>query len=107
MLHAELHAMHGLSSNSSFSDMNPCQPSEEVLETLTREMENMIIEHQLRSEGPIRSIWDAAIKRRKGVEKRLEDILKDDAQEGHGGVQGISERGTRMSSKSEAGDLDL
>lgn len=104
MLHTELHAMHGLSSDASFSNMSPCQPSEEVVDTLTKEMENMIVEHQLRNEGPIRSLWDTAIKRRKGVEERLEKILTSDEiqAEGSGSVlrakDGMSDNGMDLSS---------
>jgi hypothetical protein len=39
------------------------EPAEAVMETLTHEMENMIIENKLRKEVPLRSTWDAAISR--------------------------------------------
>lgn len=63
MLHTELHAMQGLKSTSTFSSITPCQPSDVDIDELSREMENMIVEHQLRLESPIRPVWDAAVQR--------------------------------------------
>jgi hypothetical protein len=90
--------------------MTPCQPTEEVMNTLTKEMENMIIEHQLRNEGPIKSLWDVAVRRRKGVEVRLEEILKDDSQTilgQEGGLKHVEAKvGTRVKGD-EDGLLDI
>lgn len=35
------------------------------MEMLMREMEDMVVESKLRSEGPMRSAWDRAIERRR------------------------------------------
>jgi len=63
MLHTELHAMQGSKSTATFSNITPCQPSDADIDELSREMENMIVEHQLRLESPIRPVWDAAVQR--------------------------------------------
>ncbi|KLO11096.1 hypothetical protein SCHPADRAFT_942352 [Schizopora paradoxa] len=63
MLHTELHSMQGSKSTSSFSNITPCQPTDVDMDELSREMENMIVEHQLRLEAPIRPVWDAAVQR--------------------------------------------
>jgi len=34
-----------------------------TIQTLTKEMENMIIENKLRKEAPLRSLWEAAVRR--------------------------------------------
>lgn len=64
--------MHGIASSVSFSDMKPCEPSDKVIEELTNEMENMILEHQLRVEGPIRPLWETAVQRSRnlGIQKQ-------------------------------------
>lgn len=63
VLHTELHSMQGSKSTSSFSNITPCQPSDVDMDELSREMENMIVEHQLRLEAPIRPVWDTAVQR--------------------------------------------
>jgi len=63
MIHTELHAMQGSKSTSTFSNITPCQPSDVDIDELSREMENMIVEHQLRLETSIRPVWDAAVQR--------------------------------------------
>lgn len=65
MLHTELHSVQpkGKSRTSVASPEPPSQTSEVVMDTLTQEMENIIIENQLRKEAPLRSVWEAAIAR--------------------------------------------
>src|ERR1700728_2096876 len=48
----------------------PIQPgSGPTIQTLTNEMENMIIENKLRKEAPLRSFWEAAVRRGWGRER--------------------------------------
>lgn len=53
------------------------QPSEQVMELLTTEMENMMIESKLRqSTGPISSAWEAAVTKGKSKDlKKSQGLL--------------------------------
>ncbi|EIN06592.1 DnaJ-domain-containing protein [Punctularia strigosozonata HHB-11173 SS5] len=66
MLHTELNAIHH-TDGSSFATPNLVpQPDPAIVETLTKEMENMAIEARLVREahaGPLKSAWEAAIAR--------------------------------------------
>ena len=65
MLHTELHSIHPWSPESrvSLTRMRPLtNPSEEIMETLSKEMENMVIEANIKKDaGPLRSVWEAAV----------------------------------------------
>lgn len=78
MLHIELHSAHGPSSSvaSHFSDTQPCQPTNTVLDSLSREMENMIVEHQLRSDTPLRTLWDTIVGRKRDLAANVSAQLK-------------------------------
>ena len=61
MLHTELHSLQGLKSTANFGSVSPAQPSDADMEILTREMENMVVEQQMRNEAPIQALWTAAV----------------------------------------------
>jgi len=67
MLHTELHSIHPLSTpHTSLTHMKPFPgpPSEQVMQLLTEEMQNMIIEMNVKKDsGPLKSIWEGAIAR--------------------------------------------
>ncbi|KAH8115275.1 hypothetical protein DFH11DRAFT_96980 [Phellopilus nigrolimitatus] len=60
LLHLELHSMSSDPDTATaiFGDIKPCQPSITVLDTLTREMEDIVVEQQVRAEPPLRALWD-------------------------------------------------
>jgi len=64
MLHTELHSLeHPASTRAWFSQMKPpAPPTNEMLDLLEQEIEDMIIEGNVRKEaGPLRSVWEGAI----------------------------------------------
>ena len=81
MLHTELHSIQPHSKSQQPPPQSPAQQQRQqpsrrtslrpitaplksgVIDTLTHEMENMIVENKLRKEAPLRSIWEAAVAR--------------------------------------------
>ena len=78
MLHVELHSAHGLSAPAAsyFSDNQPCEPTDAVMEALTKEMENMIVEHQLRTDTPLRTLWDTVVARQRDSATKVSSRLQ-------------------------------
>jgi len=97
MLHTELHSVQprGKSRTSFASLKQLSEPAEVVMDTLTHEMQNMIIENKLRKEVPLRSTWEAAIARGKERERAVTMVEMRSS----GGVgQGQGKRGDLPSS---------
>ncbi|KAJ7198579.1 DnaJ-domain-containing protein [Mycena pura] len=67
ILHTELHALQPSAEHVPFSRLRPITaPSEEVMDALTSEMENMIIETTVKQDGgPFKSVWNAAVQKGK------------------------------------------
>ncbi|KAK7057706.1 J domain-containing protein [Favolaschia claudopus] len=64
LLHLELHSLQPSTEHIPPGRMLPVQPSEEIMDTLTVEMEKMIIEGQVKQEGgPFKSVWNAAVEK--------------------------------------------
>lgn len=72
-IHTELHSVHGPKTGTqptaaTFTNLSPCEePADAVIELLTAQMENMIIETQLMDGGPLKSAVDNAVERRRRV----------------------------------------
>lgn len=66
MIHTELHSIHPeTTSHVSLSRIQPLTtPSPDIIDALSKEMEKMIIEGNVKREaGPIRAAWETAIRR--------------------------------------------
>ncbi|KAK7036528.1 hypothetical protein VNI00_011725 [Paramarasmius palmivorus] len=64
MLHTELHSIHPFTPTTrvSTTELHPCNPSSDIMDSLAKEMENMIIETNLKKDiGPLRSAREEAI----------------------------------------------
>ena len=62
MLHTEVHSIHPKPHRTNFTTLKPLtQPDAGVMDTLTSEMQNMIIENKLRKEAPLRTAWEGAV----------------------------------------------
>ncbi|EJD08099.1 DnaJ-domain-containing protein [Fomitiporia mediterranea MF3/22] len=78
MLNLELHAMSNSSTSQDtsspadvmFDSVPPCEPPPEVLNELSKEMEDILVEQFVHSEPPLRALWDEAV--RKSRESRAE-----------------------------------
>lgn len=87
LLHTELHSIHPRSEEScvSTSHLRPClDPSQEIIDQLSLEMENMMIERQVMQDvGPLKSAWENAIQqgRQQTVLHPLPADYKADASE--------------------------
>ena len=66
MLHTEVHSIQPESLSTDFTPLKlPTQRDEAVMDTLTSEMQNMVIENKLKKEAPLRTAWEGAIMRGK------------------------------------------
>ncbi|KAK0493047.1 DnaJ-domain-containing protein [Armillaria luteobubalina] len=79
LLHTELHSVHSVTSSServSLSRMRPLlEPSSDVMDELSKEMENMIIETNIKKDtGPLKTLWETAVK--KGHDSAIEPKLE-------------------------------
>ncbi|GJJ08403.1 hypothetical protein Clacol_002619 [Clathrus columnatus] len=67
MLSMEFRSMHGSSAVPPFSPdsfaLSPFTPSEEIVQALTNEMENLIIDKQLQTKPALRSQWEGVMER--------------------------------------------
>ncbi|KAK0459377.1 DnaJ-domain-containing protein [Desarmillaria tabescens] len=77
LLHTELHSVHPVTSSSekvSLSRMRPLlEPSSDVMDELSKEMENMIIETNIKKDaGPLKTIWETAVQ--KGRDSVLDTV---------------------------------
>jgi len=65
LLHLELHSLQPSAEHVPLGRLRPvAQPSEDVIDTLSAEMEKMIIEGQVKQEGgPFKSVWEAAVEK--------------------------------------------
>ncbi|KAJ7108440.1 hypothetical protein C8R43DRAFT_187412 [Mycena crocata] len=62
LLHSELHCLQPSTEHVSLGRLRPVQPSSEVMDALSAEMEKMIIETAVKQEGgPFKSVWEAAV----------------------------------------------
>lgn len=85
MLHTDLHSIQSPSSPSPSSsthspnvgvDLRPLSdPDPRVLASLETEMQHMIVEGKLRHEAPLRSAWEAAVRRGRGQKRFLSSPL--------------------------------
>jgi len=67
-LRMDLHAMHGDPLERINPD-EPYHPSSEVIDLLTDEMENLLLENRLRAQTPLQSLWNFAVERGRRKEK--------------------------------------
>jgi hypothetical protein len=97
MLHTELHSVQPQEkSQTKFASPKPLsKPAEVVMDTLTHEMQNMIIENTLRKEAPLRSTWEAAIARGQARERGRAVTMVDMRSGGGGGVDAAGQEGKR------------
>ncbi|KAF5357335.1 hypothetical protein D9758_005940 [Tetrapyrgos nigripes] len=79
MLHTELHSIHPFTPETriSASLTKPrVDPDQEIMDQLAAEMENMIIESNLKKDsGPLRSAWDNAVKKARSRSKSLSAMM--------------------------------
>ncbi|KAK0222439.1 hypothetical protein EDD85DRAFT_779438 [Armillaria nabsnona] len=80
LLHTELHSIHPVTSSServSLSRMRPLvEPSSDVMDELSKEMENMIIETNIKKDaGPLKTLWETAVQ--KGHDSTIEPKLEN------------------------------
>ncbi|ESK97228.1 membrane associated [Moniliophthora roreri MCA 2997] len=72
MLHTELHSIHPFTPETRVptTEMQPCNPSADVMDTLAKELENMIIETNLKKGiGPLRTAREKAVERGRGAKE--------------------------------------
>jgi hypothetical protein len=83
MLHTELHSIHPFTPETRVSaiQMKPrVDPDEEVMNKLASEMENMIIEGNLKKDiGPLRSAWDNAVQKARTRSQSLSTLMMSTA----------------------------
>lgn len=85
MLHTELHTIHP-DSNATHAPLQPLlEPNPQVMQTLSGEMENMIVESKLKKEAPLRSAWDAAVARALTTEAESEREVEVEREPGEEG----------------------
>jgi len=90
MLHTELHSVQPQSHTKPqrAGGLKPVlEPSPSVMDTFTREMQNMIIENKLRKEAPLRSFWEAAVER--GLTRERERAVSMSGNGTAGGGEGL------------------
>ncbi|KAI5123794.1 hypothetical protein M0805_009089 [Coniferiporia weirii] len=106
MLQLELHAMSGDTSNdistfasvTSTGSVTPCNPPPDVLAALVHEMEDMLVEQQVRNELPLRALWDAAVQKEQTNEKGGHDPVASNDEEILSPEREVEENGSQASS---------
>lgn len=86
MLHTEVHSIQAKPRSASFTTLKPLtQPDEAVMDALTNEMQNMIIENKLKKEAPLKTAWEGAVMRGERVRAVTEGRIN-----GHGNYHPLS-----------------